>query len=735
MNCKFFTKNTSLFISVLLLSFHISVFSTNPEKSEKDNADATSIERNGKSWVLSNQMFSMELVLKDSGIVIKSLYNKTSDYNWVGTGTSVCFGTGIKNDNLKLISDKIEKISNGVSELKIELSGLLSGLKLNLNYKVYPGSRTFSYFGSIKNGGKNKWSVTSLNMLHLNLSAKDPELDIYLGEEYNYDLKKISYDKKSTDRGWIVLENPTKKENMILAHNGGGIPFNCFVKNLGNKIDVYQGVGNITLNNGDRIETNEAYITLASGNTDDLVNEFRHVMKKFVMLKQPDNAPWVNYGTWFTDDNAEEMLYEDIDFAAKLGFDCFQHDASWQEGSSIIPGRNDWGKGLGVYEDSKLKFPHGFKALSQRVHDKGMKFGLWVDPQNVERDLIRTGKIPQSWRVQVDGKDQDWEHPSLSAMTTLCLGNPEYVSSVTQNLLKIIGDWNVDWLKWDPSGTVTEDCNRSDHGHKPNLGQYAYSSNRQKIFATLLEKYPNLMGFECMHNLKLTKVNPAPTYFFPETGNNFMVGPMCGPYVWGTRAYAFGVLDVLDGLYALPADTYYEGSFLDYYFRRIFSTGGLTFGTVSGSFAERLKFAPAGFIEGFKRNIMEFKKIRHLYSGDIYHRIIENNKGWHAVEFCAPDGKEAALMVFRDGGDAKTNKVFFKGLLPDVDYILTSFNDTDGKEKKFKGSVLMKDGFEVKLPDEWLARTDYKTDDMISKKGMEMQMNHGSNVILVKKIE
>ena len=240
------------------------------------------------------------------------------------------------------------------------------------------------------------------------------------------------------------------------------------------------------------------------------------------------------------------------------------------------------------------------------------------------------------------------------------------------------------------------------------------------------------MGFECMHNLKLSRVNAAPTYFFPETGNNFMVGPMCGPYIWGTRNYSF---KALDGLYSLPADTYYEGSFLDYYFRKILSTGGLTFGTVSGSIAERLRNAPAGFTEGFKRNIIQFKMMRHLLSGDIYHQIIDNSQGWHAVEFCDPNGGEAALMVFRDGGEAKTNKVFFRGLIPGASYVLTTFNDTDGKEKEVKGSVLMNDGFDVKLPDEWLARTDYNVNEMISKKGMEMQMNYGSNVIIVKKAE
>ena len=724
-------KKATLLLAVLWLVC-ITVSAGNLAKPVKRDADLPEIKSNAKTWILSNELFSMELALKDSGIIIRSLYNKDSKYNWIGTANSVCFVTGVKNDKLKFIRDSIGKLPGGVLQLKLELLGTLSGIRQNLVYKVYPGSKAFSYYVSLRNEGKKQWKIDRLKMLSLNLVAKDPELNIYLGEEYDADLKKIPFGRTSNDRGWIVLENASEKESMLLAHNGGGIPFSSLVKSAGNIPEVNQFVGNITLDPGDAAQTNEAHICIASGNTDDLVNEVRHFMRKFVMLEQPKDAPWLVYGGWFTDDNSEEMLYEDIDFAAKLGFDCFVHDASWQQGSSILPGRNDWGKGLGVYEDSKVKFPHGFTALSQRVHERGMKMGLWVDPQNVERDLIRKGKIPQSWRVQVDGKDQDLDHPSLSALSTICLGDPEVATFITKNLLKIIGDWNLDWIKWDPSGTATEACNRADHGHKPNLGQYAFSNNRQKIFGTLLEHYPNLMGFECMHNLKLSRVNAAPTYFFPETGNNFMVGPMCGPYVWGTRNYSF---KVLDGLYSLPADTYYEGSFLDYYFRRILSTGGLTFGTVSGSIAERLKNAPLGFTEGFKRNIIQFKMMRHLLSGDIYHRIIEDTQGWHAIEFCDPNGSEAALMVFRDGGEAKTNKVFFSGLLPDATYVLTTFNDTDGKEKEFKGSHLMKNGYDVKLPDEWLARTDYNVSEMISKKGMEMQMNHGSNVIIVKKTD
>ena len=41
---------------------------------------------------------------------------------------------------------------------------------------------------------------------------------------------------------------------------------------------------------------------------------------------------------------------------------------------------NDWTLGLGSYEESKEKFPHGLKNLSDAVHAEGLKFGIWIDP-------------------------------------------------------------------------------------------------------------------------------------------------------------------------------------------------------------------------------------------------------------------------------------------------------------------------------------------------------------------
>jgi hypothetical protein len=69
-------------------------------------------------------------------------------------------------------------------------------------------------------------------------------------------------------------------------------------------------------------------------------------------------------------------LLREVDFSAKLGVDVFNMDASWYLGSSK-KGTGDWGCGHGHYADDRQKYPSGLASISHRVHEVGMKFGLW----------------------------------------------------------------------------------------------------------------------------------------------------------------------------------------------------------------------------------------------------------------------------------------------------------------------------------------------------------------------
>jgi len=198
---------------------------------------------------------------------------------------------------------------------------------------------------------------------------------------------------------------------------------------------------------------------------------------------------------------------------------------------------NDWTKGLGSYEENKEKFPHGIKNLSDAVHAMGMKFGVWVDPGNVDAARVESGEVPSDWLAMIDGKTIGATHPSLTPTKQLCLGDPKVVAWVEKQLGDITEKWQLDWIKWDPSSTVSYECNRTDHGHGKTDGAYAASRGRLEILRYLLNRFPNLSGFECDPSLQYSRTNPGPQNLLPGGyTNEFITGPMVSPNVWGSLA-------------------------------------------------------------------------------------------------------------------------------------------------------------------------------------------------------
>ena len=171
---------------------------------------------------------------------------------------------------------------------------------------------------------------------------------------------------------------------------------------------------------------------------------------------------------------------------------------------------NDWSKGLGNYEENTEKFPHGIKNFTDAVHAEGLKTGIWVDPGNVDATLVESGQIPKEWLAMIDGKENETIHPSLSPTKQLCLGDPEVVAWIEKQVGDIIEKWHLDWIKWDPSATLSYECNRTDHGNGHTDGAYAAYLGRLEILRYLLKRFPNLAGFECDPSLHYARTNPGP---------------------------------------------------------------------------------------------------------------------------------------------------------------------------------------------------------------------------------
>jgi hypothetical protein len=269
---------------------------------------------------------------------------------------------------------------------------------------------------------------------------------------------------------------------------------------------------------------------------------------------------------------------------------------------------------------------------------------------------------------------------------------------------------------------VSYECNRTDHGHGKTDGAYAAYRGRLEIMRYLLERFPNLSGFECDPSLQFARTNPGPQGLLPGGyTNEFITGPMLSPNVWGSLA-TIGQGEA--GREDLSA-RWYSASALDYYFRKKF-THGVTFGNINGMSSQFLSAAPPGFVEALKRNLLFFKQYRHLLLEDVYHPKVET-AGWSSIQYVKEDASESVVYVFRDKSDTADTKVYLRGLDAKAKYRVTSLNDRPGRDREMTGESLL-NGIAVHLPDKWLASGDGAIKEFAG------QQLYGSDILLLRRL-
>jgi hypothetical protein len=715
------------FLLLACLNFYAATFAT----------AQVSITKSPSGWEMTNGHIRVELAHAARTVQLKSL-RREGGAEWAAPDTPLVAFPDKSDHPYAYADDTVSDLAKGGKQLTLRFQSDSGGL-LSLMLKLYPTTAVIELTTQIENRGQRDLLLDS-HIDPLFLTVKNPTggLKPYSSVEGQHGFQpagSLSLAREFHD--WLVLGNEATGESALIGGEPGLGILGWKVNTRPSPAGTVVRAGTILLKDkknapprgfelapGKTVETPIAFFALAKGDTDDAGNEAFRYLKRYVFLAPLPDAPWVAYCIWLTKKNSEEMLLQELKFAKQVGFDVFYHDATWFKDASIVPGMNDWTKGLGNYEESLEKFPHGFKNFTDAVHAEGLKTGIWVDAGNVDAALVESGQIPRDWLAMTDGKENETIHPSLSPTKQLCMGDPKVVAWIEEQLGDIIEKWHLDWIKWDPSATPGYECNRTDHGHGRTDGAYAAYRGRLEILRYLLHRFPNLAGFECDPSLFYARTNPGPQSLLPGGyTNEFITGPMLAPHVWGSLA-SEGKSDANgDNLRA----SWYSASALDYYFRKHF-THGVTFGNINGMTSQMLSNAPPGFVEAFERNLVFFKRYRHLLYEDVYHPKL-GATGWSSVQYVPTDSSESVVFVFRDHSNIGKTTVELRGLDPAAKYRVTSLNDRPGRDRIITGDSLMK-GISVALPDQWLAGGD----DGAGKE-FAGQLSYGSDILLLNKLD
>ena len=186
-------------------------------------------------------------------------------------------------------------------------------------------------------------------------------------------------------------------------------------------------------------------------------------------------------GTYF--DFTTQMLLDIIDDAASMGLEMFVLDDGWF--GTDYP-RNDDKAGLGDWDLNTKKLPEGIDYIASYAHDKGLKFGIWIEPEMVNPQSNLAHQHPE-WVVQSPGREQE----QIRHQWSLDLSNPEvqdFVFGIFDRTMSLSD--KIDYIKWD--------CNRSITSFgSPYLGAeqdrffIAYIQGLYSVLDRVRAKYPD----------------------------------------------------------------------------------------------------------------------------------------------------------------------------------------------------------------------------------------------------
>lgn len=198
----------------------------------------------------------------------------------------------------------------------------------------------------------------------------------------------------------------------------------------------------------------------------------------------------VLYNSWYPYEFLinEEKIAGLIDRAADIGVELFVVDDGW------MPGRFNDRKGLGDWYACKECFPNGLKPLADRAHEKGMKFGLWIEPEMVNPDSNLYKEHPD-WVLQSPTRNQLLTRNQLA----LNLAREDVLQYLLDTLDRIITEYGLDYLKWDMNRYLSDfgwkDAAQKQRDRLP----VTLIENVYRIWQHMNEKYPELLLENCAH--------------------------------------------------------------------------------------------------------------------------------------------------------------------------------------------------------------------------------------------
>ena len=455
--------------------------------------------------------------------------NHDSDIQYLPQGTEAYLTHGMEdyfepaihirhNDNnssllLKYVDHSSNAIDNGVNETVITLKDDKYPVTVKLHYVAYGKENIIRTFTEISHEEKKPVILCKYasSMLHLNSSKYFlTEFSGDWAHEANVTERELAFGKKVIDTKLgaranmfvspffqLALDNPSQENagEVLVGTIGwtGNFRFTFEVDNK-NELRIISGINpydsEYSLPAKEVFRTPDFYFTYSTQGKGEASRNF-HDWARNHQVKNGNDTRMTLLNNWESTyfDFDENKLIGLMDEATKLGVDMFLLDDGWF--ANKYPRSSDH-QGLGDWEETADKLPNGVGRLVEEAQKKGIKFGIWIEPEmvNPKSELYEKHK---DWVIHLPNRDEYYFRNQM----VLDLSNPkvqDHVFGVVDNLMtKYPG---IAFFKWDCNSPITNIYSVYLKDKQSHL-YVDYVRGFYKVLDRIKAKYPDLPMMLC----------------------------------------------------------------------------------------------------------------------------------------------------------------------------------------------------------------------------------------------
>ena len=623
----------------------------------------------------------------------------------------VRYADGYHNTELVYASHQVRRAGDVVTT-EITLKDPVTLLEVKLFYDAYQKEDVISTHAEIRNGGKQPVELLNYASGSLCLDADQYHLTHFHGgwaDEMQMDGEVLTHDTKVIEsrRGtqvtqcnnpsFLVSLNADRLQENVGEVVAGALAWSgnfrlSFEMDESNRLNVLAGISPFAsaykLAAGQTFATPDFLYTFSGRGAGQASRNLHAWARNFGVYGGGQINPtllnsWE--GAYFT--FTTETLLRMIDDAASMGLEMFVLDDGWF--AKDYP-RNGDDAGLGDWEVNTAKIPEGIDYVASYAHDKGLKFGIWIEPEMVNPQSNLAHAHPD-WVVQSPGR----ELYQSRNQWVLDMSNPkvqDFVYGIFDKTMQLAP--NIDYIKWDCNRTVA-DFGSKYLGKDQDRFFVEYAQGIYNVMRRLRAKYPDTIVQCCSSGGG--RVDYGALKYFNEIWTSDNTDAFTRAYIQYATNLIYPACVMASHVSAVP--NHQTGNVTPLKFRFDMACSGRL----------GMELQPRNLTEGERaladRCIRSYKQYRDLvFTGDVYRLASPYDGDYYALMYVSQDRRRAVVFTYclKYQNRAVGAHVFrMDGLDPARRYKVTELNVNRscwwGSGQTHAGDFLMNGGFNPSL--------------------------------------